>query len=353
VNRVADQLADVGPALAFLLAAVPLATLLDRLGFFAAVAGRVTDRPRGVSVLALWLLAAATTIVLNLDTTIVLLTPLYVRLARRSGADPFAIALVPLLLASLASSVLPVSNLTNLIVAERTDLSVVSLLAHLGLPSLAAIGVGWWCYARRNPTRLPAGPPGASTSDGRALRIGGVIVAGVLVGFTAGTAVGIAPWVTALVADAVLVLVVRELPWREIPVLTALGVAVLAVTVAVVVPDDALRPLLHTTGAGVLVGITALATVAANVVNNLPAVLVGARAVHHMTWGAWAWLLGVNLGAVLLPLGALANLLWVRVLRAEGVELSLRRYVWAVVPVALPALLAATAVLAVEGLVAG
>ena len=79
MDRVGDQLAELAPALAFLLAAVPLATLLDRLGFFRAVAARLAG-PRGTSVLALWLVAAATTIVLNLDTTIVLLTPLYVRI---------------------------------------------------------------------------------------------------------------------------------------------------------------------------------------------------------------------------------------------------------------------------------
>src|SRR3954452_9168043 len=157
MHRVGDQLLELAPALAFLLAAVPLATLLDRLGFFPAAAARLTG-PRGTSVLALWVLAAATTVVLNLDTTIVLLTPLYVRIARRADADPLALALVPLLLASLASSVLPVSNLTNLVVAERTDLSVSSLLAHLGLPSVAAITVGWWCYRRGHPARLPVTP---------------------------------------------------------------------------------------------------------------------------------------------------------------------------------------------------
>jgi Na+/H+ antiporter NhaD/arsenite permease-like protein len=61
----------------------------------------------------------------------------------------------------------------------------------------------------------------------------------------------------------------------------------------------------------------------------------------------------VNVGAVLLPLGALANLLWVRVLRAEGVDVPLRRYVGTVVPVALPALVASTAVLVIERLATG
>lgn len=122
MTRVADQLATLWPALAFLLTGVPLAALLDRLGFFRAAADVVAGRPGPVPVGALWVLAAVTTVVLNLDTTVVLLTPLYLQLARRAGVDPVPLALIPLLLASLSSSVLPVSNLTTLLAAEHFDL---------------------------------------------------------------------------------------------------------------------------------------------------------------------------------------------------------------------------------------
>ena len=75
MTRVADQWSSLWPALAFLLAGVPLAALLDRLGFFAAA-------------------AAVTTAVLNLDTTVVLLTPLYLRLARRAEVDPIPLVVI-------------------------------------------------------------------------------------------------------------------------------------------------------------------------------------------------------------------------------------------------------------------
>src|SRR3954447_4230797 len=214
MHRVGDQLLELAPALAFLLAAVPLATLLDRLGFFRAAAARLTG-PRGTSVLGLWALAATTTVVLNLDTTIVLLTPLYVRIARRADVDPLPLALVPVLLASLASSMLPVSNLTNLVVAEHVDLTTAALVTNLGLPTLAAVVVGWWGYARRHPTRVAA-PAAREPVDGRALRVGGTVVVAVLVGFVLGPTVGIAPWMTALAADLVLIVLTRHIPWRDL-----------------------------------------------------------------------------------------------------------------------------------------
>ena len=91
----------------------------------------------------------------------------------------------------------------------------------------------------------------------------------------------------------------------------------------------------------------------ANVVNNLPAVLVAFDTGGPMTWSHWAWLGGVNTGAALLPLGALANILWWRIVRDEGLALSWRRYARLTVPIVLPALVAGALVLAAERAVIG
>lgn len=351
MDQAADQLQTLAPALAFLLAGVPLAALLDRLGFFDAVAVAIAGRRPEVPVGALWLLAAATTVVLNLDTTIVLLTPLYVRIARRGGSDPVPLAAVPLLLACLASSVLPVSNLTTLIVVDRYHLGVADVVGHLALPSLAAVAVGWLVYRRRHPTTVPAGPP--AVLDRRALRVGAAVTAGVLVGFVLGPSAGIAPWVVALAADVVLCAITRTLPWRDVPVVTACGIAALGVTVALATSGGAFDGLVRHDTPTALVGLVGVATLVANAVNNLPALLAAIDGVHRMTWSTWAWLLGVNTGAVLLPIGAVANLLWRRILRDERIAVPFGAYVRLTAPVALPALAAAAFVLGIERAVAG
>jgi arsenical pump membrane protein len=352
MSRVGDQLSSLAPALAFLLAGVPLAALLERLGFFSSAAAALGGpRGRDTPVLGLWILACVTTVVLNLDTTVVLLTPLYLRLARRSGTDPLPVVAIPLLLASLASSVLPVSNLTTLIAADRLDLGVGTVFAHLALPSLAAVTVGWLLYRRRYPTRLTAGP--GLEVDHRALRTGGVVVAALLVGFVVGPGYGVEPWMTALAADGVLIVVTRTIPWRSVPVLTAVGVAAVAALAALVVPVHALSGFLHHPQPLALVGVGAAGTAVADVVNNLPALLLALDGVHHASWGFWAWLLGVNAGAVLLPIGALANLLWLRILRADNLRVGFRRYVGLTLPVAGPAVVAALLTLGLERLVTG
>lgn len=353
-----DAVVAVAPALAFLVVGVPLAALLDELGFFDALAAELERRRPDLPVLALWLLAAGTTVVLNLDTTVVLLTPLYVRLAKRAGADPVPLALVPLLLAAFASSVLPVSNLTTLIATEQLDLGVSEVVANLALPSLAAVVVGWACYQRRHPTHLVTSPAiggadGALAPDRRALRIGAPVVGLLLVGVTVGPSIGVAPWVVVLAADLVLVIVTRRVPWRTIPLGTALGVGVLAGLVGALVDPSAMDPLRTVTGPVVVAAVGALAAVVANVINNIPATLLMVDGATSATPATWSWLLGVNVGSVLLPIGALANLLWLRIVKVEGLAIDLRRYVGLVVGIALPALVAALATQAVQSAVTG
>ncbi len=340
---------------------MPLAALLDRLGFFAACADAIARDRDEVPVLPLWVLAAATTAVLNLDTTIVLLTPLYVRLARNAhlpatghDRDPtelvLGVAVIPLLLAAFASSFLPVSNLTTIILAERTELSSGDVLVHLGPASLVACTVGWFLHRRRHPTVLRELP--ASAPDATALRVGGAAVVFLLVGFVAGPYVGVDAWVVALVADLALAWRLRHLPWRRVPVVTAAAIAALSLVVSLL-PDDLLSPMWKAEGTAGVLAAGGVGAGLANVVNNLPAALVAANGVEQPSWPMWSYLLAINVASVLVPIGAVANLLWWRILRDEGVRVDLRRYLRLVAPVAVPTTLVAVAVLALQQVLAG
>lgn len=331
--------------LAFLVLAVPLAVMLDSVGFFNAVAARI-DHTRRLH-LGLWLFAAAVTTLFNLDASVVLLTPLYVRIARRHGLDPVALAFPPVLLAALASSALPVSNLTNLLVAERFDVRAVDFLTRLAPASLAAILVGYVAYRRALPTEQETSPA-PEPVDHRALTRGIPIVVFVLFGFTLGDAFGVPAWAVALVADVVLVAMVRTWPWRYVPFDAALLAAALGVLAAAAAPHLGLHHLLAESGsrAGTDAKVFGVAVVGANLVNNLPALLVAMPALgpspgHRL----WALLLGVNVGPVLVISGSLAGLLWLDTARRLDVPVDAQAYTRIGVRVGLPAIAAALGVL--------
>lgn len=340
LRAIGDLLAD---PLLFLLAAVPLAALLDRLGFFAAAAGLARD---GAHLeLALWVLAGGVTVVLNLDAAVVLLTPLYIRIARASGRDAAALAFIPALQACLASSALPVSNLTNLLAAEHLGLDATGFVTELGAPTLAATAVGYVAYRRLFP-------PVASTAvampvpDRRALGVGGGVIAAVLVGFLLSDPIGVPMWTVVAAADVVLLGVLRIRPRRrDLPLDTAaLALALGVVATAAARHVDIGAAIGDGHGLGEL-RVAAIGAAGAAGLNNLPAAIVGVTAIPSAgTEAVWPLLLGVNIGALLLVTGSLSNLLWQRAAADAGVPVSARAFTRVGCLVALPALLAAVAV---------
>jgi len=325
--------------LAFVLLAVPMAVMLDRYGLFEELAQVVAGGRRYLG--GLWVLAALVTALLNLDAAVVLLSPLYVRIAERREASRLALALQPALLSGLASSALPISNLTNLIAVGRLHLSTWGFVEHLGLPTAVASGVGWLAYraslgrivaaeaaiVERAPELGREAPREPARPRSRTILVGGVFVIVVVAGFLVLPSFGGAPWEVAGAGDLVLAVLTRSVPWRVAPLDSAgtvLGLGVLASAAARHLP---VAHLLHGSTPLDTLGVSALSAGVANAVNNLPAVLVALPGLGHgPSWGAWAVLLGTNVGPLLVPSGSLAVLLWLATVRRLGLEVHDRDY---------------------------
>jgi arsenical pump membrane protein len=342
--------------LAFLLTAIPLAVLLDRLGYFEQLAALFGNGRWLVP--GLWLLGTGTVAVLNLDAAVVLLTPLYFRIASRHGLPARFVCFQPVVLALLASSFLPVSNLTNLIASARFGIGPLEWFEHLGAPAAVACTVGYLCY--RGATRL-AGDSGAPVSDdeesatsatardGRVLAAGSVVVALVLVGFLVGPSIGVRAWEVALAADLVLVASSKRLPLRSVPWETALVAAGLGALATAAVQGVDLSGLLAGSGPLAMIRAAAVSAGGANVVNNLPALLVAlpsvAGAGGRATCQLWPIVLGVNAGPGLLITGSLSTLLWVDSMRRLGAPVTAGVFCRMGLRVVIPAAVAALAVL--------
>jgi arsenical pump membrane protein len=279
---------------------------------------------------------------LNLDAAVVLLTPLYVRTARQVGLDPAMLAFQPVLLAMLASGVLPVSNLTNLIVASRLSLTSTDFLTHLALPSAVASTVGWFAYRRLFPASATARERDDEVGE-RPLVLGACAIALFLVLLVGGERVGLQAWVAALVTIGFLSLFTRRLPWQRVP----LGTVVLAAALAIVAAGAAAAypHALASAGDGGGRGF-ATGAIAGNLLNNLPATLVTLPHVAHVT-RVWPLLFGLNAGPSIVITGSLAGLLWQASARASGVNVTAGQFSRVGLLVGLPAMAVGLSVLLV------
>ena len=344
-----EQARRLGPVIGFLAAVLVLAQLCDDDGLFRAcgawLARAAAGRPQRLLALV-FAVAAVTTAVLSLDATVVLLTPVVFATAARleARARPHLYACTHL--SNSGSLLLPVSNLTNLLAFAASGLSFGRFAGLMALPWLGVIGTEYVVFRRFFATDLGAAAGGdmggraALPCDGaQPVQDGGApevpvftlaAVAATLAGFVLASAAGVNPAWAALAG--VVVLGVRALKRSrtsvaalaraaDVPFLLfvlGLGIVVAAVTGNGL--GSALRPLVPTgTSLAALLGAAALAAVLANVINNLPAVLILLPLAAPAGPGAiLAILLGVNIGPNLTYTGSLATLLWRRVLRQHG-----------------------------------
>ena len=165
-----SAVSDLGPTVGFLAALLILADGCRRAGMFDALGAMMAlgSRGRPVRLLAMvFLVAAATTAVLSLDATVVLLTPIVFATAARlrTNSRPHVYACTHL--ANSASLLLPVSNLTNLLAFRASGLSFTRFGALMVLPWLVALRSSGWSCGRPSPVSWGA-PRRVAAEDRRA-----------------------------------------------------------------------------------------------------------------------------------------------------------------------------------------
>ena len=132
---------QVWPAFVLVAGLLLVGLVADQDGLFEAAGRRLAvGAPNG---LVLFATAAATIAVvtasLNLDTSVVFLTPVLVYAAKTRGQGEAALLIGCLLLSNAGSLLLPGSNLTNLIVLGQLHLSGGEFLSRMVLPWTAAV----------------------------------------------------------------------------------------------------------------------------------------------------------------------------------------------------------------------
>ncbi len=333
-----DETAEVtrrmAPILLFLVAITVLAELAEVAMVFDIAAREAAHLARGRTPVLFLLvagLATITTILLGLDTTAVLLTPVVLSLAAQLNLSPLPFAMVTVWLANTASLLLPVSNLTNLLAMRRLHLTPHEFFTHMWLPTIVSVVLTVVVLGLRYHRDL-RGIYEVPHHPGIADRPLFVLTTLACLGLVPAILLGGDPTVVVTVAATALVVVfaVRRraalrlglVPWQ-----LTLFVLGLALVVAAALRHGGDRVIASITGTGdglgALLHIAGVGAVLSNLINNLPAYLVvEPDAADGGPSRLLALLVGTNTGPLVLLWGSLATLLWRERCKARDVEVS-------------------------------
>ncbi len=354
-------------AILFLVALLVLSALVERSGLFEWAALQAARGARG-SGRALFrnvfVLGALVTATLSLDTTAVLLTPIVLAFVRRLDvpARPYVVACA--FVANAGSLALPVSNLTNLILAGAASVPFADFVARMLPVQLLVLALTFAALrlhfgrdlAAFDAARVAVDPAEVVPHRGY-FRATAAVLAAALVGYLAAPVVAIEPYAVAFAASAVLAVagvragrvgpaLVREVSWGVVPFVIGLFVVVQGLA-GLGLAGAAAELVGRAPGAlGQALAAAALAAAASNVVNNLPAALLAREALGHVPDTRallYPVLIGTNVGPNLVPFGSLATVLVLTVARERGQGVS----GWAIVRAGLWATPATCAVAAV------
>jgi arsenical pump membrane protein len=330
------------PVVVFLAAVLVISELCDADDLFRYAGALMAAKSRGDAhrlLVFVFALASGVTAVLSLDATVVLLTPVVFATASKLGVRPKPHAYACTHLANAGSLLLPVSNLTNLLAMSAAGLTFVSFAGLMAVPWLAVIAVEYVAFRLffAGDLSIPATNPEPPEVPPLP-RFSAAVLALTLAGFVVASFLGIeAAWVALAGALVMLVraLVKRQVEWKDVPGFINLGFLGFVLSLGIVVTAVVEGGLGDAIGAIVPQGQSlvalllwaGLAALLANVVNNLPAVLVLLPfAAQAGTGAVLAVLIGVNVGPNLTYMGSLATLLWRRIVQAHDHETPIQEF---------------------------
>ncbi len=254
---------------------------------------------------------------------------------------------------------LVISNPINIIVASIFGIAFLDYALWMFIPAVVSILVTYFglrfVFRREIPARYNVPENGSHEVQHRGfLIVSAIVLVLTLIGLFAGQLINVSVWfVAATAAVALLILyrgilhasimpVVRGIGWDVIVFVT--GILIVAIglqnagltdLIGRIVVDSPHPNMLKAT---TVTGLTA--ALCSAVINNHPTAGIMALAIEELALSAtdskmlaFSALIGGDVGPKMLPIGSLAALLWFRMLRARGVDISYVQYIKIGVPI--------------------
>ncbi|MNX69625.1 Arsenical pump membrane protein [compost metagenome] len=363
----------VSGAAVTILSTIVMSIILESIGFFRWVAFNLVERARGSGIKLFWLillLCFLMTLFFNNDGSILITTPIIIQIANILELKPkqkIPYLLSGALIATVSSAPIGVSNLANLIALRIVGLDLNQYTVMMFVPSMMGIlcisALLYLYFQRDIPRKISKNPIRYSLQPGKhpllhnheidnqvdwwLFRVCIGIVVFIRGGFFLAEDLGVPIELVALIG-VVLMIAVRwyrtKKGLRDVMTKTPWHILLFAFSIYVIVNSlhragmtewliTLLQPFAEKSEASLIAASGLMLTLLSNLVNNLPSVMIGTFAVTDMgleqqplQLAYLANIMGSDIGALLTPVGTLATLLWMYILKNNHIHISWKQY---------------------------
>jgi len=372
-----------GPSLT-ILSTIMMSIVLESIGFFKWIAHNIIIKSKNSGIrLYLYtnLLCFLMTMLFNNDGSILITTPIIIHIIRFLSLKPhqyLPYLISGVLVATASSAPIAVSNISNLIALKIVGLDLNSYVKIMFVPSMVGIFAMslllYWIFRNNIPKQLglmtfngrmsnifthPLNPSAEAEVDKNLFKICITVVVATRGAFFVLSPFGIPLEFIGLFGALVLMMirwfkkrvgfqdVLKSTPWHILIFAFSMYVLVYGLKNAglntLIISTFKENIQLDTFHATMTMGL--LTTVFSNIFNNLPAVMIGTLAITEMDLDTavmqvayLANIIGSDIGSLLTPIGTLATLIWMFILKKYHIKVTWGKYISItilVVPVAL------------------
>jgi arsenical pump membrane protein len=313
-----------------------------------------------------YLTVSLLTIFTSNDIIILTFTPFIYYFSKNAGIDPKPYLIGEFFAANTWSMMLYIGNPTNIVLAAAFDLRFDEYTKWMLLPALTAGLMNMlllYLLFRKNINKpllqTKIIDPRTAITDKTSTILGLLILSGCIIGLTIAPYLNIEMWIISLgfalalliillFRDSLVVLTkppidkkyfsieqtLKKMPLSIIPFLLSLFITIEALRIHGITKDIGVffNTLIgtSTTTTTFLYGISSAFT--ANIINNIPMTvayvpIAGAASQALQLPAVLATTIGSNLGANITPIGALAGIMWMSILRDKEVNLSFKEFI--------------------------
>ena len=341
----------------FLLAGMMvLAGGLSRTGFFEFVAGYAIHSSQGKPFRLLIILAILTAIlaaVLDNVTTVVLLTPVTLSIARTLRVSPFPYLISQIFASNIGGTATLIGDPPNILIGSAAGLDFVDFIVNLApvviVIMVAFVGIMWVAFGRgmeddaNRLDILATVDPAASIKDRSLMFRGLIVLALTIVGFLFHSALGLEAATIALLGATVLMIVgrldphdaLRDIEWNTLFFFVGLFMLIEGVVHVGIVGGiaDALAEAAGGRLDVATTGILWFSALASAIVDNIPYTATAIPIVERLAetglpadpmW--WALALGACLGGNLTIVGASANIVVANLAARDGHPITFMQF---------------------------